>query len=659
MMIANHYMSLRDIPAGNIVYLSGIPRKNLIDLAQFKKLILEPIIAAIQTRKLENQIDYIVYSAGFPTAINIESHRTVFLAQAEKQGEKLNDQTRKIFNPRASLTSLTYFARPVLADVPIYMSLSANNYYRSPANILFTNPFVGPPQKEYENALALLASNNATDAIKLLQGLAEANPAQLAVHYQLARAYGMNGDAKVATEALIRAIRTGWCYREYTRDDEAFEKIAGDPLFSGILARIADERFDVLPTQGFRSRYAWGKNGSINAQTEQGMQYMLSTMLAMTWESGNSESEALAQLKRSVAADGTRPQGTFYFTDTSDVRTKTRKPNFHAAIAKLKRLGLDAEIVTTNLPEGKRDVIGAMTGRNVFKWSDSRSEILPGAIVENLTSVGATFAKPPGQTQLTEFLKYGAAGSCGTVIEPYALQQKFPHPLIHVHYARGCSLAESFYQSVHGPFQLLIMGDALCQPWATPPKISVASPPVDQPVKGTISLGISPADGSPKIASMEIYLDGKLAARRTGLTDVPFETNKIADGYHELRIIPITSDPIQTQGRTIIPLIVRNQGHEVKLSCQQSNIGISENLQVNVESNFGDRVAIIRGSDQLDEKVELSATFQIAATTLGKGPVVIQAVGRDGTGGEVRSVPLQIMIEGQIESVPTELVPSK
>ena len=47
--------------------------------------------------------------------------------------------------------------------------------------------------------------------------------------------------------------------------------------------------------------------------------------------------------------------------------------------------------------------------------------------------------------------------------------------MIHVHYARGCSLAEAFYQSVCGPYQLLIVGDPLCRPWANIPQVSVAA----------------------------------------------------------------------------------------------------------------------------------------------------------------------------------------
>ena len=83
------------------------------------------------------------------------------------------------------------------------------------------------------------------------------------------------------------------------------------------------------------------------------------------------------------------------------------------------------------------------------------------------------------QTPLSEFLRYGAAGASGTVTEPYAIAEKFPHPMLQVHYARGCTLAEAFYQSVCGPYQLLIVGDPLCRPWANIPKVTVAGLPAD------------------------------------------------------------------------------------------------------------------------------------------------------------------------------------
>ena len=61
------------------------------------------------------------------------------------------------------------------------------------------------------------------------------------------------------------------------------------------------------------------------------------------------------------------------------------------------------------------------------------------------------------------------------------LQQKFPLPFIHDHYAQGCSLAEAFYQSVWGPYQLLILGDPLTRPFAHFSTVSLVSPDASEP----------------------------------------------------------------------------------------------------------------------------------------------------------------------------------
>ena len=110
-----------------------------------------------------------------------------------------------------------------------------------------------------------------------------------------------------------------------------------------------------------------------------------------------------------------------------------------------------------------------MLGVADFDWKASQSTILPGAICEHFTSFGGDMHAAAGQTPLSEWLRYGAAAASGTVTEPYAIANKFPAPMMQVHYARGCTVAESFYQSVLCPYQLLIVGDPLCRPWANIP----------------------------------------------------------------------------------------------------------------------------------------------------------------------------------------------
>ena len=166
-----------------------------------------------------------------------------------------------------------------------------------------------------------------------------------------------------------------------------------------------------------------------------------------------------------------------------------------------------------SFPQNKTDVAGrhGRIGRRGLE--EIRQPMLPGAICEHLTSFGGIMSEGAGQTPLSEFLRFGAAGSSGTVVEPMALQQKFPTAFMHVHYARGASLAEAFYQSVFGPYQLLIVGDALCQPWAQRLTIEVAGVQPDQRVSGQDHHGAAGVrtrvTATPAVDHFEVFVDGK------------------------------------------------------------------------------------------------------------------------------------------------------
>ena len=109
-----------------------------------------------------------------------------------------------------------------------------------------------------------------------------------------------------------------------------------------------------------------------------------------------------------------------------DIRSKVRQAGFPDAVKKLKALGVAAEIVEGNVPEGKNDVQGAMLGVADFDWKASQSTILPGTICEHFTSFGGDMHAGAGQTPLSELLRYGAAAASGTVTEPYAIAQQVP-----------------------------------------------------------------------------------------------------------------------------------------------------------------------------------------------------------------------------------------
>jgi hypothetical protein len=298
-------------------------------------------------------------------------------------------------------------------------------------------------------------------------------------------------------------------------------------------------------------------------------------------------------------------------------------------------------------------------GRGKFNFASSNSKIVAGAICENLTSYGGRLDQP-GQTPLTEFLRFGAAGSSGTVIEPYAIQEKFPHPRIHTHYVKGCSLAESFYQSVHGPFQLLIVGDALCQPWAKFPQIKVSGLEPMQKVSGIQDVEVE-FGNIPAIGSLEFFVDGRLVQRLDPRDSLRFDSASMSDGFHELRIVGTSADAIETQGRAIIPIMVDNKGELASLKTQQKRVDQNDFVEFEATSNCGSTIHLIQNFKVIATETGQSATFKIKAKTLGRGPVslAVTAVTEDEV---VASAPVEIQVDGEIStvrSVTAPQIPSK
>ncbi len=65
-----------------------------------------------------------------------------------------------------------------------------------------------------------------------------------------------------------------------------------------------------------------------------------------------------------------------------------------------------------------------------------------------------------------EWLKAGATGSYGTVVEPCAYTQKFPDPTILIpQYFAGATLIEAYWKSVLWPAEGLFIGEPLARPF--------------------------------------------------------------------------------------------------------------------------------------------------------------------------------------------------
>lgn len=506
--IANHYVALRQLPMANVVYIDW-PGSVIehVPVDDFREKILAPALSVIQRRGLADQIDYIVYCADFPYAVNVDSD--VSQGQQGQAGSAV-----------AAINGLTYFSRDVMRKDPRYLSLDGNRYMR----------------------------------------------------------------------------RSG--------------------------SEVGSQ------THGFHSWYGWGEDGQL--LDAGGEHYMLSTMLAATTGRGNSVSEVLAYLNDSVASDGTKPSGVIYYAENRDQRSLARSPAYPAAVETLQSLGIEAEIFTGAIPRGRDDIQGLTTGVANVPLEIANSTFAPGAIVDNLTSFGGALQDRTRQTPVTDYLRLGAAGASGTVVEPFLIPAKFPFAFLHVHYARGCSLAEAFYQSVLGPYQLLIVGDPLCQPWANQAEVAVEGVEEGQTLSGIVELtAMANWSSEADTGQFELFVDGQRRTSAEPGGSLRLDTRTLVDGYHELRVVATEESPIESQSYTVLSVQTANFDRETRLEVEPASGSVRASQQITMvaQSPGAEQIAFFHGSRLLGAAKGESGRFQVEAGELGHGPVLLRAVG--------------------------------
>jgi hypothetical protein len=540
--IANEYVDARRIPPGNVIYLD-LPAEfvEVITVADFRRLILLPVLEQIRDRGLAGQIECVTYSADFPHSVRV--HQDI--------GQQ---KLPAVITPIASISGLTYLYVQALRGDVGYLALNANRY--------------APPVHR-----ATLATQQATSTT-----------------------------ATPATRPVTMA-----------------------------------------PPRGFRRTNGWTLDGSpIADRPDRG--YLLSTVLGVTRWHGNTVDEVRRMIRRSAAADGTAPRGTVYYMTNDDARSRARQWGFRAAVDQLRKFGVAAEIAEGVLPQRKQDVAGLMVWATEFDWAKSGSTILPGAICEHLTSTGGVMpGKGGGQMPLSAFVRAGAAGTSGTVTEPYAIQEKFPSPFVHVYYAAGCTLAEAFYQSVSGPYQLLVVGDPLCRPWGKAPALEVGVAP-GATLRGAVTLRPAIRSEGFEPARFELFIDGKRQATTGPGKDLPLDTTTLPDGYHELRLVAVGKDAIESQGEVVVPVTVDNRGRAVSVT-PPAGLKIDAPTGLAASMKGARRLLLTHNGRTIATHDGDAGTLKVDPAIVGSGPVTLFVVGVDGPDGGERwtvSAPVRV-----------------
>ncbi len=361
-----------------------------------------------------------------------------------------------------------------------------------------------------------------------------------------------------------------------------------------------------------------------------------SMMLGYIGEKGTDIQAVVESLARGKASDYRGMRKGIYFVTSDDVRSKCREPQYAPAVAELKLHGVEAT-VTTNFPAGAENVMGVLVGSEKVSPSEIKS-FAPGAMAEHLTSWSAEFQKP--QTKTTEWIKAGATSSAGVVVEPYSNPDKFPSARFYVHYASGCTLLESFYQSIACPLQSLLLGDPLARPYA--PLLSVKLMGIDRLEKDFTYM----AQAATRIKGAEFLytflLDGKVMREKSSDPSLYLRVANLSDGYHELRVVACLKHRVQFNASIDKPFTVNRMGRSIAILPAIAKLGKNEHgIKVQVWGmEQPEKLRLVCGERVLDEKPHASdVELVLDELAIGEGPNRIRAVAVYADGMEVSSPP--------------------
>lgn len=622
--VAHAYARLRGIPDSNFVVLQGVTSTEFTDAEKFRTEVLSPTLATIKARGLTPQIDCITYSLDIPYSVNVTSD-----IKGRPQSQ--------VITPVASANGLTFLKDWTLKGDIEYLNLRVNRYARSLLPLPSGEELTQAEQAEFSAAMAKYDAKDYLGAITGLEKLLVKPRMDATISYNLACCQALAGRKEASLASLKRAVRSGWRNHGQIAGDPDFDSIKNSDEFKLILAQIKSAPIQVQPGAPFKASTAWGRDG---IPAPEGSRYILSTMLGVTAGRGNTIEEILGSLQRAKSADFTAPKGTIYFERNADIRSKTREWGFEPAAAELRKLGVSAVVEDGILPQKRADVAGGVIGIADFDWAASGSTVLPGAIIEHLTSLGGMINKGAGQTPCTDFIRAGAAGSSGAVTEPYALQEKFPTPFIHVQYAKGFTLAESFYQSLSGPYQLLIIGDPLCRPWGKMASFKVSGVKPGGLVKGAVRL--TPAFTGPSpVALYHLAVDGKRLRSFKPGQPITLSAAALDLGWHEVSLTAECGDLAASQYRCVVPFQVGTAAVEAPAAVTCPLKGA---VRILLQAKGAESIELFSLGRPIGRVIGEKGTAEVSGAGIGQGEALVIPVAKLRSGRSLRGKPIRFTV---------------
>ena len=412
----------------------------------------------------------------------------------------------------------------------------------------------------------------------------------------------------------------------------------------------------------FDSQTTWYNGAPSNDPNAK--RYYIGAMLGYTGERGNTLEQVLANVDRSVAADWTRPAGTFYFMKTTDTaRSGPRHNTFPAVVTRILADGGNAVMEERWLPQSRFDCLSILTGLATADILGGNFTILPGAYADHLTSYAATF-DTSSQTKLSDWITKGATASWGTVEEPCNYPGKFTHARSMVYYHQGASMGESIFRALaYTPFQGLLYGDPMCRPFDMPVTVTVDDPPAG-PASGTIA--IRPAGSTDKpgafVFSFEVLVDNRRVAADLALP-LLVDTTELADGWHDLRVLGYDTSLVETTGVWQSELTVSNLGRSAVIDAPATTGDLSTTFAFDVTAIGGGlggqpvEVRLVQHGRVLAAVAGCEGTLHATGLQLGAGASNLHAEALFADGMQVRSAPVQVIVNYS-DGTPTAAAPA-
>ena len=379
----------------------------------------------------------------------------------------------------------------------------------------------------------------------------------------------------------------------------------------------------------------------------------IGTALGYTGIFGNSPSDIISNFQRTAGADGTRPTGTVYFEENDDIRSDTREwqwPSTQDFLDNHDINYIEESDVSGATPLNRDDVRGAVIGSATYKVPNG-STYLPGSWADSLTSSGCDFSTRT-QTKATELILAGVGGSGGTIVEPYAISDRFPNSIIFEYLEKGYTLGEAFYGAVNTPLIQLMLGDPLGQPYIDFPTITIHSGPADgATVSGTVdiraSAALNTAVWATDIDRLELYVDGFYSGTTTNSGTLSLNTATLSDGYHQLRLVAVNNAESAGEASIIRTVVVSNDGRSVSATGGSIDAGTNRTVSVSVSSAAGSgtlsRIELRHLGRSLGQIAAGSGNISLDATKLAYGTNSVKPVAVFSDGEEVAGAPVNVI----------------